>query len=72
MTANLDKSALFEAQDAYWNVEGGTDKGIEAAIVAYLDRMGLSETNNAVISARVTFQAQMVSLMARINAAGAA
>ena len=39
MKTNLDKSALFDAQEAYWNAEGGTDKGIEAAIAAYLERV---------------------------------
>lgn len=68
MTATLDKSALFEAQDAYWNAEGGTDKGVEAAIIAYLDRMGMSETNDAIISAKAKFSEQMVKLMARIRA----
>lgn len=40
MSIQLDKSALFDAQEAYWNAaEAGTDKGVEAAIAAYLERM---------------------------------
>ena len=33
----LDKASLDAAFEAYWGAEGGTFKGIEAAIVAYLD-----------------------------------
>jgi hypothetical protein len=32
----LDKKRLDAAFDAYWDAEGGTFKGIEAAIAAYL------------------------------------
>jgi hypothetical protein len=40
MSIQLDKSALEEAQEAYWNAsEAGTDKGVEAAIAAYLARV---------------------------------
>ncbi|WP_077960790.1 hypothetical protein [Ensifer adhaerens] len=42
MTAPLDKSALFAAIEAFWETEGGNDRGIEAAIAAYLQRQGLS------------------------------
>lgn len=34
--AELDKERLDAAFEAYWAADGGTFKGIEAAIVAYL------------------------------------
>lgn len=49
----LDKSALFEANEAYWNASGGTDKGIEAAIVAYLARMRLTRHHETVMAENV-------------------
>ncbi len=40
MKPTLDKSALFDAMEAFWNAsEVGNDKGVEAAIAAYLERM---------------------------------
>lgn len=40
MTIQLDKSALFEAMEAFWSAsEVGNDKGVEAAIAAYLARV---------------------------------
>lgn len=40
MTIQLDKSALFEAMEAFWSAsEVGNDKGVEAAIAAYLARI---------------------------------
>lgn len=35
--AELEKDRLDAAFEAYWAAEGGTFKGIEAAIVAYLN-----------------------------------
>ncbi|RDL51206.1 hypothetical protein BLJAPNOD_02338 [Ensifer sp. M14] len=45
MDIALDKSALFAAMEAFWQTETGNDKGVEAAITAYLDRMGLAPFN---------------------------
>ncbi|OOG63608.1 hypothetical protein B0E45_29320 [Sinorhizobium sp. A49] len=45
MDIALDKSALFAAMEAFWQTEAGNDKGVEAAITAYLDRMGLTPFN---------------------------
>jgi hypothetical protein len=42
MTVTLDGSALFAAIEAFWETEGGNDRGIEAAISAYLQRQGLT------------------------------
>lgn len=60
MNVTLDKSALYAAMEAFWDAPTGNDKGVEAAIVAYLARMGLAgihekkrvgrEAFNAVIS----------------------
>lgn len=52
MNTTLDKSALFDAMEAYWNAESGTDKGVEAAIIAYLDRMGLAGVNATAVRRR--------------------
>jgi hypothetical protein len=46
MTVTLDKSALFAALDAFWETEGGNDRGVEAAISAYLQRQGLTAFND--------------------------
>lgn len=46
MPASLDKSALFAAIEAFWDTEGGNDRGVEAAICAYLDRLGLGTFND--------------------------
>lgn len=50
MSVTLDQSALYEALDAYWEVEGGTDAGIEAAITAYLTRMRLARLHETVLA----------------------
>jgi hypothetical protein len=50
MTVTLDRSALYEALDAYWNAEVGTDKGVEAAITAYLTRMRLARHHETVLA----------------------
>ncbi len=42
MTVSLDKSALFAAMEAFWQSETGNDKGVEAAVTAYIERMGLA------------------------------
>lgn len=55
----LDKSALFDATEAYWDA-GVTDKGIEAAITAYLDRMGLTAMHSIVVGARQDLLTRMV------------
>lgn len=51
MTVTLDQSALYEAQEAFWNAEGGgTDNGVQAAITAYLTRMRLSRHHETVLA----------------------
>ncbi|KSV79987.1 hypothetical protein N185_02285 [Sinorhizobium sp. GW3] len=42
MTVTLDRSAIFAAIEAFWETEGGNDRGIEAAISAYLQHQGLT------------------------------
>lgn len=54
----LDKSALFDATEAYWDA-GVTDKGIEAAITAYLDRMGLAAIHSLAVGARQELLARL-------------
>lgn len=49
--SSLDQSALFDAMEAYWDA-GVTDKGIEAAISAYLDRIGLTVIHSIAVSNR--------------------
>lgn len=46
MTATLDKSALFAAMEAFWEAEGGNERGVEAAIAAYLQRQNLIAFND--------------------------
>lgn len=53
----LDKAGLFAAQEAFWNTEGGNEKGIEAAIAAYLERMGLSAFNDIATRRRAALAA---------------
>jgi hypothetical protein len=50
MIANLDRHALSVAEEAYWDAKGGTDSGIEAAIVAYLERMRLGRLHETVMA----------------------
>ncbi|WDZ78792.1 hypothetical protein PWG15_10000 [Ensifer adhaerens] len=46
MTVTLDKSALFAAMEAFWESEGGNERGVEAAIAAYLQRQDLTAFND--------------------------
>jgi hypothetical protein len=50
MTVTLDQLALYEAQEAFWNAEQGNDKGVEAAITAYLTRMRLARHHETVLA----------------------
>ncbi len=59
--AHLDKSAVHHATEAFWDA-GVTDQGIEAAIAAYLDRLGLTEIHNAATGARELWLAKMADL----------
>lgn len=57
MTVTLDKSALFAAMEAFWETEGGNDRGIEAAISAYLQRLGLAPFNDMATRKRAALAA---------------
>jgi hypothetical protein len=50
--STLDKSALFDAMNAFWDAPTGNDNGVAAAIVAYLDRMGLTGANATAVRRR--------------------
>lgn len=64
MTVALDKSALFEAVNAFWDAEGGTDKGIEAAITAYLTRMRLTGLHETVMAENERMKARVFAVAA--------
>lgn len=65
MSITIDRSAFLEATEAYWKAETGTDKGLEAFLETYLDRVGLSSTHEAFIVFRREFKAQMAEFAAR-------
>jgi hypothetical protein len=51
MTPILDQPALRAAMDAFWEApEVGNDKGVEAAIAAYLVRMRLARHHETVMA----------------------
>lgn len=57
MTVTLDKSALFAAMEAFWEAEGGNDRGVEAAISAYLHRQELTAFNDMATRKRAALAA---------------
>lgn len=57
MNISLDKSALFAAMEAFWQTETGNDKGVEAAITAYIARMGLAPFNDMATRKRAALAA---------------
>lgn len=57
MTISLDKSALFAAMEAFWQTETGNDKGVEAAVTAYIERMGLAPFNEMAARKRAALAA---------------
>lgn len=57
MIISLDKSALFAAMEAFWQTETGNDKGVEAAITAYIARMGLAPFNDMAARKRAALAA---------------
>ncbi|OCP04406.1 MULTISPECIES: hypothetical protein [unclassified Ensifer] len=57
MTVTLDKSALFAAMEAFWEAEGGNDRGVEAAISAYLHRQELAAFNDMATRKRAALAA---------------
>lgn len=64
MTLALDKSALFDALEAYWEADGGTDKGVEAAITAYLTRMRLIGLHETVMAENERMKARVFAVAA--------
>ncbi|WP_426126267.1 hypothetical protein [Pararhizobium sp. PWRC1-1] len=64
MTVALDKSALFDAMEAFWNAEPGNDKGVEAAISAYLTRMRLSGLHETVMAENERMKARVFAVAA--------
>lgn len=57
MDISLDKSALFAAMEAFWQTDTGNDKGVEAAIAAYIERMGLAPFNEMATRKRAALAA---------------
>ena len=57
MDIPLDKSALFVAMEAFWQTDTGNDKGVEAAITAYIERMGLAPFNEMATARRAALAA---------------
>ncbi|HEV7309582.1 hypothetical protein [Ensifer sp.] len=57
MAVTLDKSALFAAIEAFWETDGGNDRGVEAAIAAYLQRQGLTAFNDMATRKRAALTA---------------
>ncbi|OCP17784.1 MULTISPECIES: hypothetical protein [unclassified Ensifer] len=57
MDIALDKSALFAAMEAFWQTDTGNDKGVEAAIAAYIERMGLAPFNEMAARKRAALAA---------------
>ena len=57
MDISLDKSALFAAMEAFWQTETGNDQGVEAAITAYIERMGLAPYNEMAARKRTALAA---------------
>ena len=57
MDIALDKSAPFAAMEAFWQTEDGNDKGVEAAVTAYIERMGLAPFNEMATRKRATLAA---------------
>ncbi|MBP1874956.1 hypothetical protein LPJGGPFB_02740 [Ensifer adhaerens] len=65
MDIPLDKSALFAAMEAFWQTEAGNDKGVEAAITAYIERMGLAPFNEMATARRAALAAATARVPAR-------
>lgn len=63
--SSLDQSALLDAFEAYW-AAGVTDKGLEDAIRAYLDRLGLLALHDEAVAGRAAFHQRIA-----VNAAQA-
>lgn len=70
MAPVLDRSAFIAAMEAFWDAPAlGNDKGIEAAIIAYLDRMGLTGANATAVRRREALAAITASEPAALLAA---
>ena len=70
MATVLDRSAFISAMEAFWDAPAlGNDKGVEAAIVAYLDRMGLAGANATAVRRRAALAAITSSAPAELLAA---
>ena len=65
MTITIDRSAFLEAMEAYWAAETGTDKGLEAFLETYLDRVGMTKTHEIAIEFRKQFKAEMAAVAMR-------
>lgn len=69
MTTTLDKSALLSALEAFWDAPTGNDKGVEAAIVAYLERTHLTEIHDAAVMANARWRDRIASIRSSTQAA---
>ena len=68
MTVTLDRSALFAAIEAFWEADGGNERGVEAAISAYLQRQNLTAFNDMATHKRAALAA--ANARARTSAHG--
>lgn len=69
MSITIDRPAFLEATEAYWNAETGTDKGLEAFLETYLERVGMSKTHDMAIAFRDNFKAQMARIAVEVGRA---
>lgn len=65
MSITIDRSAFLEATEAYWAAETGTDKGLEAFLETYLDRVGITRSHEMAIEFRAQFKASMAEIAER-------
>lgn len=69
MSITIDRSAFLEATEAYWNAEAGTDKGLEAFLETYLERVGIAKTHDIAIAFRDSFKEQMARIAVEVGRA---
>ena len=61
MSTTLDRSAFIAAMEAFWDAPAGNEKGVEAAIIAYLERTHLSEMHDAAVAANAHWRERLAS-----------
>lgn len=63
--SSLDQSASHAALEAFFDAEGGNDKGVEAAILKYLDDIGLRALHDQILANNNARDARNASLVAQ-------